>query len=87
LALRVLVTFPTISRTLSKVDVCALVGDEWQYPTDNWGETPLALRFLPRLCLFFVLILKVGFCALLGGEWLYPTNSLHHFFKVTVEMP
>ena len=22
-----------------------------------------------------------------GGEWQYPTNSLHRFFKVTVEMP
>ena len=22
-----------------------------------------------------------------GGNWQYPTNSLHHFFKVTVEMP
>ena len=22
-----------------------------------------------------------------GGEWQYPTNSLHKFFKVTVEMP
>lgn len=22
-----------------------------------------------------------------GGDWQYPTNSLHHFFKVTVEMP
>ena len=21
------------------------------------------------------------------GEWQYPTNSLHRFFKVTVEMP
>ena len=23
----------------------------------------------------------------LEGEWQYPTNSLHRFFKVTVEMP
>ena len=22
-----------------------------------------------------------------GGSWQYPTNSLHRFFKVTVEMP
>ena len=22
-----------------------------------------------------------------GGEWQCPTNSLHRFFKVTVEMP
>lgn len=22
-----------------------------------------------------------------GGSWQYPTNSLHHFFRVTVEMP
>ena len=22
-----------------------------------------------------------------GGDWQYPTNSLHRFFKVTVEMP
>ena len=22
-----------------------------------------------------------------GGEWQHPTNSLHRFFKVTVEMP
>ena len=22
-----------------------------------------------------------------GGEWQYPTNSLHRFFKVSVEMP
>ena len=22
-----------------------------------------------------------------GGEWQYQTNSLHRFFKVTVEMP
>ena len=22
-----------------------------------------------------------------GGEWQYPTNSLHKFFKVTVEIP
>ena len=22
-----------------------------------------------------------------GGDWQYPTNPLHHFFKVTVEMP
>ena len=22
-----------------------------------------------------------------GGNWQYPTNSLHKFFKVTVEMP
>ena len=22
-----------------------------------------------------------------GGDWQYPTNSLHKFFKVTVEMP
>ena len=22
-----------------------------------------------------------------SGEWQYPTNSLHRFFKVTVEMP
>ena len=22
-----------------------------------------------------------------GGEWQYPTNSLHRFFKVTIEMP
>ena len=22
-----------------------------------------------------------------GGNWQYPTNSLHRFFKVTVEMP
>ena len=22
-----------------------------------------------------------------GGMWQYPTNSLHRFFKVTVEMP
>ena len=22
-----------------------------------------------------------------GGNWQYPTNSLHRFFRVTVEMP
>ena len=22
-----------------------------------------------------------------GGDWQYPTNTLHRFFKVTVEMP
>jgi len=23
----------------------------------------------------------------IGGDWQYPSNSLHRFFKVTVEMP
>ena len=22
-----------------------------------------------------------------GGSWQYPTNSLHRFFRVTIEMP
>jgi len=24
--------------------------------------------------------------SLIGGDWQYPTNSLHRFFKVSVEM-
>ena len=71
-------TDPTNMASVFKANI-EMVGDEPQIgwsPDLNEGGTK-ALRSY-----------KIwGKETLEDGEWIYPTNSLHRFFKVTVEMP
>ena len=79
-----------------KVWECYLVGvspadetAEFTAMIEMQGETPI-VTWDPNLNTNGVIrTYKVYGCETLenGGEWQYPTNSLHRFFKVSVEMP